>query len=166
MGHDKAKYPLELIFETAEGAARTQPQGTPQWLLKIDSPDNAVRYWKALGVLARGEKNAVLLKNSLLPLLNDESPSVRVVAAEALATYGGKDDAHAGLKILLVHADAKKNSLYVSLAALNAIDRLGEKARPIAKEVLTLPTEPTDAKHRAAMGVSRLLASIRPKLEK
>ena len=88
---------------------------------------------------------------------------MRVAAAEALATYAG-DEEDAGLKVLLAHADAKKNSLYVSLAALNAIDRLGEKARPIAKEVHELPTEPSDGKHRAAMGVSRLLTSIRAKL--
>jgi uncharacterized sulfatase len=102
----------------------------------------------------------------LQPMLKDESVSVRIVAAEAIAQYGRPNDADAGLRVLLAHADAKKNSLYVSLAALNAIDRLGEKARPIAKELRELPTEPTDAKHRAAMGVSRLLTSIRGKLEK
>ncbi len=67
--------------------------------------------------------------------------------------------------MLLALGDARKNSIYVSLAALNALDRLGEKAQPIAAELRALPTEPTDAKHRAAMGVSRLLARIRSQLK-
>lgn len=90
---------------------------------------------------------------------------MRVVAAEALGKFGTKEDVDAALRVLLAHADAKKNSLYVSLAALNALDNLSDRTQPIAAEIRKLPTEPTDAKHRAAMGVSRLLTSINSKLD-
>src|SRR5262249_42724996 len=126
--------------------------------------DSAVQYWSALRILMVGKDAVTKDKIQLKGMLENKSPSVRVVAAEALATFGEANDIAPSLKTLLAHADAKKNSLYVSLAALNAIDRLGEKARPIAKELRALPTEPTDAKHRAAMGVSRLLTSINGRL--
>jgi len=163
MGHDKASYALERIFDAGEKASASQFFGPQVWTTTIKSQDSAVRYWTAMGLLIHGKKSVIGAKDSLRALLKDEAPAVRVAAAEALATYAG-DEEDAGLKVLLAHADAKKNSLYVSLAALNAIDRLGEKARPIAKEVHELPTEPSDGKHRAAMGVSRLLTSIRAKL--
>jgi uncharacterized sulfatase len=165
LGQDARKYPLKVIENVANLAMSKEDEAG--WLsLMLGDGDNAVRYWAALGLLRHG-KAAVMDKATLLqPMLKDESVSVRIVAAEAIAQYGRPNDADAGLRVLLAHADAKKNSLYVSLAALNAIDRLGEKARPIAKELRELPTEPTDAKHRAAMGVSRLLTSIRGKLEK
>ena len=90
----------------------------------------------------------------------DEGPSVRIGAAEALAFFGDKDGKAEGVRLLLNHGDATKNSLYVSMAALNALDRLAARDPEIRAAARTLPAEPTDAKHRAAMGVGRLLASI------
>jgi uncharacterized sulfatase len=162
LGHDAKKYNLDRIIATADLNTSSER------LLVLaksftNAPDSGERYWFVQALLRQGKDAVVPGKSVLRVFLKDESPSIRVLAAEALATHG-VDDADAGLKLLLAHADAKKNSLYVSLAALNAIDRLGEKARPIAAEIRKLPTEPTDAKHRAAMGVSRLLTSIQKQL--
>jgi uncharacterized sulfatase len=160
IGHDAKKYPLERIFaKTFRSVA-----GLP--LLKDDLKDDdaAIRFWTANGLIHHGKGSVVGARKELLAALKDDSPSVRIVAAEALAQFGAKDDADAAMQVLLTCANAKKNSLYVSLAALNSIDRLGDKARPIAAELRALPTEPSDAKHRAAMGVSRLLTSIKSRL--
>ncbi len=163
MGHDAKKYPLERIFNRAHFA--TFRLLTLQSLKDdLKDADPAIRCWGVRGMLALGKESVPGAVNELRAALKDESPSVRIVAAEVLGQFGSKNDAEEALKVLLAHADAKKNSLYVSLAALNAIDRLGEKARPFADEFRKLPTEPSDAKHRAAMGVARLLTSIRAKL--
>lgn len=165
VGHNALRYMLGSILDTAELAASRKALDLDALKDSIDSKDTAVRYWMAQAMLIRGKAGFATNKAVLAGYLRDESPSVSIVAAEALATYG-EDDVKPSLRALLLLADAKKNSIYVSLAALNAIDRLGEKARPIAKEIRELPTEPTDAKHRAAMGVSRLLTSIRARLDK
>jgi uncharacterized sulfatase len=98
--------------------------------------------------------------------LKDESPSVRIAAAEALATYGTNDDFDASLKVLLEVGHPKKNTIYNSLAALNVIDRLGDRARPALKELQSWPTEGTPTGHRAGPGIERLLTSIKGRFEK
>ena len=93
----------------------------------------------------------------------DDSPSVRIVAAEALAHFSPSGGISQCVPILIGHADAKKNSIYVSMAALNALDRLAERDAHVAAATRLNVVEPADANHRAAMGVGRLLASIRSK---
>jgi uncharacterized sulfatase len=163
MGHDAKKYPLERILDLAEDATLIS-RATLKAMDGVKDEHPGVRYWAVRAIMHYGDTAVHDRRKDLHAALKDESPSVRVAAAEALGQLGGKDDLAPALKVLLAHADAKKNSLYVSLAALNAIDYLGDKARPIAAEIRKLPTEPTDAKHRAAMGVSRLLTSIKSKL--
>ncbi|MSU77654.1 MAG: DUF229 domain-containing protein [Gemmataceae bacterium] len=163
-GHDEKKYPLERILHAVHTA--TFPLAQDRVVLRDYLKDNdpAVRYWAAMGLLNRGESSLEVAKKQLQTAMQDESASVRVVAAEVLATYGDKEDAAASLKVLLAHADAKKNSLYVSMAALNVLDLLSAKLRPFAVEIRALPTEANDATHRGAMGVGRLLTSIKAKL--
>jgi uncharacterized sulfatase len=163
-GHDAKSYPLKAILYGHQAAMLEGIGAIAAMGRAPKEKDPASRYWAVLAATYYGKEVVLGAQGPLRVMLKDDSPSVRIVAAEALATYSNKDDVDAALEVLLAHADAKKNSLYVSLAALNAVDRLGDKARPIAKELRALPTEPTDAKHRAAMGVSRLLTSIRSKL--
>jgi hypothetical protein len=108
----------------------------------------------------RGKDAVVGEAAALREALKDESPSVRVVAAEALAQFGSKEDLDASIKVLLEVGHPKKNSIYVSLASLNALDRLGEKARSALATLRTWPTEGTPAGHRAAPGIERLLVRI------
>jgi uncharacterized sulfatase len=120
MGHDPRRYPAERVFAAAG-----------QTLRKIDDPDPAVRYWTALGILMRGEKMPEAL-------LKDPSPSVRIVAAEALADTG----------TLLSLADASKHGAYVAVQALNAIDALGDRAASIKAQVKALPKTDPNAPER------------------
>ena len=159
LGHDTSKYPLERILAKADDATLGPAPDPATQKADLTDADSAIRYWAARSLL-RHRQPSPLLRAAL----KDASPSVRVVAAETLGQYGSRDDLDAALKVLLELGDARKNSIYVSLAALNALDRLGTKVQPIATELRALPTEPTDAKHRAAPGVSRLVASIRAQL--
>ena len=70
-----------------------------------------------------------LTHDELFAMLADESPSVRIVAAEALGRYGGGADLPAVLEVLLLSADLSRRPLYEVVAALNAIDYLGETGR-------------------------------------
>ena len=61
--------------------------------------------------------------------MKDESPCVRIVAAEALAQFGKPVDVERSLGTLLAAVD--EDGVNVSLMALNALDRLGDKVEPI-----------------------------------
>ena len=161
MGHDPKKYDVTRLVVIANMVVAPEPGNLPKIRDVLKERESAERYWGVQGCLMQGAGSLAMCGEELRALLADEAPTVRIAAAEMLGVHGTKDDVERSLKVLLTHADAKKNSLYVSLAALNAIDRLGDKARPIAAEIARLPTEPTDATHRAAPGVARLLARVR-----
>lgn len=153
MGHDRTRYPLERIMDMAESASLMKADALPKLQAGLKDDDSAVRYWAALGLLMRGKESA-----SLRGLLKDESKPVRIIAAEALATFGARDDLEPALKVLVELAEPKKNTIYNSLAALNALDRLGAKAWPV---VPTMKDWPDAGGHRAAPGVATLLKRIR-----
>lgn len=164
LGQDARKYPLERIHAMADLASSLDASALPRLLAGLKDDDSAVRYWAALGFLMRG-KDAVTGNKGVLQLaLKDPSPSVQIAAAEALGQFGGKDELDASLKVLIERGQPKNNSHYISMAALNALDRLGEKARPASAVILAWPTEGSDPNHRGAMGITRLLTSIRGRL--
>jgi arylsulfatase A-like enzyme len=165
LGHDAKNYPLERILATAELASSLTSEGAGKLADTLKDDDSAVRYWSALGLLIHGGGAVTRHAATLRELLKDESPSVRVVAAEALGQFGTKDDVDASLKVLLELGHPKKNSIYVSLAALNALDRLGEKTRPVLATLRDWPAEGTPADHRAVPGIARLLTKIKKELK-
>ena len=102
--------------------------------------ENGVRYWAAVGFLVRGSAGVQAGVTDLKRLLEDPTPSVRVAAAEALATHGVGDDARDGLSALLRLADARRNGYLVAVAAWNAIDNLPDGLRPPMAALEGLPT--------------------------
>jgi uncharacterized sulfatase len=130
VGHDDRRYPLKRILAAAELAAAPHPDGLAQLKEAFQDPDSAVRCWAALGVLIRGRAAVAAARGELLKAFADEAPSVRIPAAEALGRYGLVEDLDPALKILLQLAPLDKNGLYVSMAALNALDALGRNAAP------------------------------------
>jgi hypothetical protein len=68
------------------------------------------------------------------------------------------------LSTLVELAQPKNKSVYIRLAALNALDRLGDKVRPALAAIKTWPTDvPKD--NRAAAGIPRLITKIVKQLE-
>src|SRR5262249_49752045 len=130
MGRDEQKYTLQHILETAEIASRLRPDAVG-WLKEaFQEKDSGVRYWPTLGFLMRGKDGVRAARDELRKALTDESPYVRIVAAEALGKYGDADDLNKALSVLLELAPLGKNNVYVSIAALNALDELDKKATP------------------------------------
>lgn len=142
LGHNARLYPLQEILHMAELASLLRPEDTPALVQGLSAQDSAVRYWAACGLLARGAAAVEAAQNQLRRLLErDSSPNVKVVAAEALARFGSTEDFQPALDWLIEAGDANRHGPYVSLAALNAIDRLGDKARPAADRIANLPTK-------------------------
>ena len=64
------------------------------------------------------------------------------------------------MPILLEAADPDRHSVYLSIAALNAIDELGEIARPYRKQIQALPKTVSTGKSRVSGYGGRLLKRI------
>jgi arylsulfatase A-like enzyme len=139
MGHDSGKYPIERILAAADLATSMQPGVTKRLEKFMADPDSAVRYWGATGVLIRGAEELQSCHAALTRALSDESPYVRVPAAEALARYGSEADVSAALAVLISVANCRQTNPDAALAALNAIDALGHKAAPLKGQIAALP---------------------------
>lgn len=156
MAREPGRYPLERILETAELAAQRDAESASLLVKRCEDPDSAARYWAVTGLLIRERQGVAAGHGTLVSLLADPSPSVRVVAAEALARFGEPADEALALRVLTDHANANQQGVFVAIAALNAIDHLGDRAEPIRAELRKLPA--AGAPHpRYASYVGRLL---------
>ncbi|MFN7925658.1 MAG: sulfatase-like hydrolase/transferase [Bryobacteraceae bacterium] len=160
MGHDAKKYPMEKIQAMAELASDRRKPAVAELKQGLHDGDSAVRYWAAQGALIRGEKAVSELGGELRKALADPAPYVRVVSAEALGRFGSEADGKEALRVLLELADASKNSVYVSVAALNAIGYMQPKIQPPKDVIAALPKESPGAPERARSYVPRLIEKI------
>ena len=149
MGHDSKRYDYERIFAAAELASLLKPDAVAELNGYLLDADSGVRYWGAAGLLMRGQAAVDACKASLRAALADASPSVRVVAAEALGRYGGTDDLQRALTTLKEAADPTRTNVYVAIAAMNSLDALGAKAAPLADPIRAIPTKDPKAPERA-----------------
>jgi arylsulfatase A-like enzyme len=108
VAQDNRQYPLERIFAAAEWAASTNASPAAAFL---NDSDSAVRFWGVMGLRIRGIKTG----SELAEAVKDQSPYVRITAAEALGHRS----------VLLNESSVDINGLYAALWALNALDSLG-----------------------------------------
>lgn len=160
MGHDPAKYPLERILPIADIASQRDPKRAPELRDALADEDAGVRYWGAMGLLMLGEEAVADSESALVERLGDDSASVRVPAAEALVRYGSPKSREAGLSALNEVAGMSATGYYASVAALDAIDRLGPLASPILSDVSAIEP-PANPPARSGEYVQRLLTKIR-----
>jgi uncharacterized sulfatase len=148
MGHDPKRYEAGKVLAAAELAASLKPGVTAQLEKLMADTDSALRYWGAMGVLMRGSAEVAKTKTALKKALADESPAVRIAAAEALGRYGNEDDLKQAMTALLPLCNPVEHGAYVGMQALNAVDGLGAKAKPWAAQVLALPDAAPGAPER------------------
>jgi uncharacterized sulfatase len=160
MGHNRRLYPMEEIMDAAELASGLDPRATPKLVRLLRHEDSAVRYWGAMGLLMRGPDAVAGAREELSALLRDPAPAPRIPAAEALGRFGSEADAAAARAVLLELAPMDVNGLFVSVQALNALDAMGERARPVAKEVAALPLTRPGLAGKFRDYVPRLIESI------
>lgn len=137
IARDDAKYPLERILSAAELASDPHDGDMPRLIAMMNDPDPAVRYWAATGCSVRRLEQAIAAKDTLLHLVKDSSPAVRVAAAEGLCSAG---ETVVGTHALLdeLHGD--------TLLALNALDALDPEVAGLVAESIPghLPAELTE----------------------
>jgi len=160
MARDSSKYPYERIVAAAELASSLAPGADAKLSAAMSDADSAVRWWGALGFLMRGAAGVKAGRASLLAGLKDESPYVRMISAQALAQYGDVGDLKPALDVLNESALPEKNNVIVSVAALNAIDALGQKAAPLLPTIRTISGEGPSPNARYNSYVPRLVADI------
>jgi uncharacterized sulfatase len=160
VAHDDRQYPLQRIMAMAETASFMKTEALEEIKKGFQDSDSGVRFWAALGILMRGKSGAQSARNELLKALDDESPSVRIVAAQALAQDGDDADMQKALPVLSDLAHHDKHGVYVALEALNAIDALGPKAASAVADVKALARNTAKQDARAAPGIRNLVDHI------
>jgi arylsulfatase A-like enzyme len=130
---DETHYPFERVLEMAKLAAEGKTQNLSRLRQGLKDANATIRFWAAMGAVNLG-KEAKPLKKELEALLEDDVPDVRVNAAEALARSG---ETETGVRALI--KEVPGTNQWAAVRALNALDELGEAARPVIpqlKEVL------------------------------
>ena len=109
-----------------------EPDGGERATDRIGSPDPAVRFWgvHALGWAAIRDQGT--LPDRFADSLSDPDPAVRIAAAGWLCRHG---DAVSRAALDLLVREANGNAAEVRLAAVAAIDQLGDRGRAAWEEV-------------------------------
>ena len=160
MGHDSIRYDLDNIFQAANIATRLGKKNTEKLPKLMESKDSAVRYWGAMGYLIRGKNGLRKGRNILLNALEDESPSVRIIAAESLGKFGNKKEAKLAADLLIKYANPEVNGISLSMLSLNAIDYLDEKAAHHKETISQLPKLDPNADPRTRNYAGNLIGKI------
>jgi arylsulfatase A-like enzyme/HEAT repeat protein len=121
----KGAYPLRRVMRVAQAAARRDPRKLATLRKSLADRDEPVRYWAAMGLLMLGMPAAPAAGALVAAMRSDTSKQVRIVAAEATAMLGERQESVAMLTSLL----ASTESIPVRLQAVNALTRIGPAAR-------------------------------------
>jgi arylsulfatase A-like enzyme len=147
---DPTQYPLERIMEVADLATKRDPANLPKLSPLLNDDNECIRYWAALGCVMLKQKSAPA-KDALASRLKDQSPHVQVAAAEALS-----DVSH--LSTLL----ATHENIRVRLQAVNALGRLGEKAKSALPTIERARQDKDDYVKRVARYTAAILKNEEP----
>jgi len=157
LGRDPAANPIDRLLEAAGPANAMAPANLPKLTALLKADDPAVRWWGAVGLVALGEK-AAPAAGALLAALDDRAPNVRIAAADALCNLGRHDKA-----IPVLAAGLGDPTAFIRLRAMNALDRIGEKARPALPAIRKAATGP---KGHVAQYVGRMVQYVSKKLSR
>ncbi|MBN2314801.1 MAG: sulfatase-like hydrolase/transferase [Sedimentisphaerales bacterium] len=107
----------------------------PEYYKALKDQYASVRYWAVVGLHYKcteaGEKKEA--KDAIISMLDDPSAVVRIAAAHALCNWDNEKEA------LPVLAEALKSKTdKVRLFAVTALNKIGEKARPLLPQIKTL----------------------------
>jgi hypothetical protein len=160
MARDDRRYPFQRIFDAADLASGLDASATPRLITLMRDSDSAVRYWGALGLLMRGSDGVSKGQAALRSALQDQSPYVRVVAAQALAQHGAASDSAPALAVLGELAPPEKNGVFVAMASLSAIQALGPKAASLHSVVRAMKPDGPSPDGRFNSYVPRQIANI------
>lgn len=155
---DPRRNPLDDLLAAADLANQRDPRQLLRLVELLGAKDAAVRWWGAVGLVALRDK-AKPAAEALRKAARDDSPDVRLAAAEALANLGYEE------ALPLVREGLQNDSVFIRLAALNIADRLGARARPLLPAVRVAKL--ADAAHKdVAEYVGRMVDYVPDRIEK
>jgi len=163
MARAPGKYPLERILAAADLASRLDPSVAPELVSMMMESDNAIRYWGTLGLLMRGEDAVQANQGAILAALDDSSAEVRIVAAQALGSFGDESAKRKALATLGSLIAPENNGVLVSMAALSAVETLGPAAKSLHSSIGSMKPNGPSPDGRFNSYVPRLIANIVPK---
>ena len=97
------------------------------------SNDPVIRYWAMTGIGNIGKNAGEVAKKISIDAMKDDSPSVRIAAARAVAKFGEIDSA-----LGLLKNELKSPHQWGRLATAIVIDEMGEDARPLVDDLKKL----------------------------
>jgi len=98
------------------------------------SDEPAIRYWSVIGAGALASQGKDL-SEGVGARLRDDSPAVRMAAAEALIRIHGATQTTAEKVLPVVQQDLLKESEWVRIRAATVLQMLGERAKPALPEI-------------------------------
>ncbi|MDR1172412.1 MAG: sulfatase-like hydrolase/transferase [Bacteroidales bacterium] len=126
------KLPFTEIVETANLASDGDRKNLGRLTELLESDESIIRYWAATGLLIlKGDAKSAIPQ--LEKALDDPSPDVAVVAAEALYNLGEKE---IGIDAILKTLECP--DIFVRNHALNALENTGEKSPKVQQAVISL----------------------------
>lgn len=158
---DDRKYPLARILEAAQVSSNSFEAATPELLDSRKESNSVVRYWATLGLLIRGDSTVSQYEHALIAALEDSSVDVRIVAARALGSCGSEATREKVLQVLGSLADSERHGVLTAMAALSAIESLGDRAASLRPLIAKLKTEGSSPDERYDSYVPRLVENIR-----
>ncbi|MFC2157456.1 sulfatase-like hydrolase/transferase [Acidobacteriota bacterium] len=130
-----ADVPLSEMIRAGETASQGRAGNIDILIDYLVHKDSAIRYWGAMGLLILADRSAPA-KETLLEVLDDESPDVVVAAAEILYILGEKEVATNALLDVLEYPEDK-----AVCHALNTIVYLGEAGSSVRNAITRLSTK-------------------------
>lgn len=166
LGHNDAKLPLARVIDAANRAASTLP-ADDGLLAMLQDPEPGVRYWGLMGLLIRHQRSEKISTAGLEAMIEDESPSVQIVASQLFVLAGEPRQVKSGLSKLLVLAQPEQSGVLTSISALTAIEALGKDGASLWPTLLKIDPEQTKPPHpRFAPYIPRLLLNLKELSEK
>ncbi len=138
---------------------------------RLTAEEPAVRYWAIVGFLVRGESSFESVRDTVRKMLRDESPSVRIAAAELVGRYDNTRAASISVETLLKDADYHNTNEFAPTAALIAVDELLAVRSDVVErhtdkiEALPLAGDEEGLVGRVKEYPSRLKATLEEELE-
>ena len=171
-------YDLKRIHLIASAATLGKPISSAKISTQLADPEPAIRYWTLRGLGYQAGASAIKssadlkpYRQTLVALLEDESPDVAVTAADLLVRFGSDADRTSSLDRLATWADPAGNH-FVAMAALTVLNNLGDAAEPIHKILETYPLESVNLPHsRYRFDIAKLITdtlqieSVDPRLK-
>jgi uncharacterized sulfatase len=126
----------------------------------LKDPAPVVRYWAIVGLMSKHKDRIPAVRDQLTALLSDDTPCVRIAAAEALGRFGSDKDRAAALPVLIELSDPKKQGVATAILALNSIDLLSPLPADVVAKLKANSELPADTPQRMREYVPRLIERV------